>query len=114
MVCPSNQEPSDWRCAAFSPGTELAALSSTHLCIFDYSNGWSSEISRRTHSIFRYARPTGVSYMRCSRRITIVYDNGHMQIWNADSLTLDRRVQAHEGAVRCMDISPPCAKYDCR
>jgi len=124
MICPGSKEISPWCCAAFSPGIEVdhdagrtgennhfVALSSSHLCVFDYSAGWSSETPRRTHSILRYARPTGVSYTPCKLWVIIAYDNGQMQIWNADSLTLHRKLRAHEGAVRCMDISPVGAKY---
>jgi hypothetical protein len=37
-----------------------------------------------------------------------------MQLWNAASLTLDKKFSAHIGAVRDMAISPLCAQYDCR
>lgn len=127
MVCPSSKEASQWCCGAFAPGKEVdhqqgqpgesnhfVALSSTHLCVFDYSGGWNPQTPRRTHSILRYARPTGVSYTLCKAWILIVYDNGQMQIWNADSLTLFRKLTVHEGPVWCMALSPQRAKYACR
>lgn len=127
MICPGNKEASVWCCAAFSPSAEsdhspechgaskhFVVLSTTHLCVFDYSDDWSSDVPRRTHSILRYARPSGVSYTPCKGWIIVAYDNGHMQIWNAHSLTLERKISAHDGAVRCMEMSPPESQYACR
>lgn len=128
MVCPGNQEASDWCCAAFGPGVEvdhalgrtgtnnhLAVLSTSHLCVLDYSGGWDAdEIPRRTHSILRYARPTGIGFTNCGKWIACAYDNGSLQLWNASSLTLDIKCMAHTGAVLCMAVSPASASYDCR
>lgn len=128
MVCPATKEASDWCCAAFAPGVEVdhllgrtgennyfAVLSTSHLCVMDYSGGWDTdEIPRRTHSILRYARPTGVAFTTCGKWIACAYDNGNLQLWNASSLTLDIKCMAHTGGVLCMAVSPANAKYDCR
>lgn len=127
MVCPGNDEVSEWICAAFAPGVEvdhdagqtgvhnhLAVLSETHLCDFEFSGGWNDDTPRRTHSLLRCARPTGVAFTPCCRYIACTFSNGQMQIWNASSLTIDRKVSAHIGSVNSVISSPPLADYPCR
>lgn len=127
MVCPGNEEASDWICAAFAPGAEvdheqgktgssnhMVVLASTHVCVLDYGSGWNEDTPKRTHSILRCARPTGVTYTPCCRYIVCAFGNGQMQIWNAASLTLERKLSAHIGPVTGLTSSPSLAEYQCR
>jgi len=126
-VCPGNQEASEWCCAAFSPTVEvdnmngiagqdnhMAAMSTTHLCVLDYSGGWSSETPQRTHSILRFARPTGICFTPCRAWLACTYVDGQLQLWNAFSLTIERKISAHTGMVTCLTFSPQWARYDPR
>mmetsp|Transcript_72069 Transcript_72069/g.182268 ORF Transcript_72069/g.182268 Transcript_72069/m.182268 type:complete len:615 (-) Transcript_72069:13-1857(-) len=125
MVNPESGEASAWRCIAFSPaavevdhecgaaghGNEFAAVSTTHLCLLDYSNGWSPDMARRTHSVLRYSRVTCMAFMPCGSWILTGHECGHVLVWNAFSLTLDRKLSAHVGAVSSLAVSPKGARY---
>lgn len=127
-LCPSSGEASEWCCADFAPShhdgadaattrgqdTHLAVLSTTHLSILDYCLGWGAEMPQRTHSILRFARPTGVRYTACCRWLVSTYVSGQMHIWDARSLTLEQKLSAHPDVVNCLAVSPRRAEYACR
>merc|ERR1712113_1069618 len=64
----SEDDTPEWHCAAFSPRPDvdqLALSSTSHLCVVDFSKGWGSRASWRTHSLWRRAAPTSMSYSAC-------------------------------------------------
>jgi len=125
MVNPETGEHSRWCCVAFSPaavevddgcgvtGSDnlLAAASTTHLCVFDYSHGWSEDTPMRSHSILRYTQTSCITVMSCGAWVLTGHENGYVNVWNTYSLTLDRRIQAHDGLVTCLVASPLGARY---
>lgn len=124
---PATKAPSEWCCVAFSPLCEvdhpggfagqdnhLAAFASKALCVMDYSGGW-KDTPKRTRRSFDDARPTSITYTACGTWLVCGYENGHVQIWNHFSLTLDRTLGGHNGGlVACITASPRAAKYDSR
>lgn len=119
----------EWCCAAFSPAAVevdhahgltghdqfLAALSDSHLCLFDYSNGWDAVSATRTHSLPSCAgRPTALAYTPCGQFMLSSYVNGQIHLWNSCSLALSRRFNAHGGSVSALVVSPEDAEYDTR
>jgi len=130
-VCPATGEIASWCCMAFAPMEEacdlmgrtghdnhLAALSTTHLCVFDYSGGWGSKEEvlqpKRTRSLVNSPLPTSIGYTACGNWLVCGYESGQLQIWNAFSLTLERSLISHTGQVNCLTFSPRRAKYDAR
>lgn len=120
---------SEWCCAAFSPvavevdhahgltghDNYLAALSDSHLCLFDYANGWDGISATRTHSLPSCAgRPTALAYTPCGQFMLSSYVGGQIHLWNSCSLALSRRFNAHSGPVSALVVSPEDAEYDTR
>lgn len=96
----------------------LAALSTTHLCVLDYSGGWGSSDEvlhpKRTRSLLHSPLPTSIGYTACGSWLVCGYESGQLQIWNAFSLTLERSLISHSGRVNCLTFSPRAAKYEAR
>eukprot|EP00747_Dinoflagellata_sp_TGD_P032219 gnl/TRDRNA2_/TRDRNA2_135833_c0_seq1.p1 gnl/TRDRNA2_/TRDRNA2_135833_c0~~gnl/TRDRNA2_/TRDRNA2_135833_c0_seq1.p1 ORF type:complete len:531 (-),score=52.35 gnl/TRDRNA2_/TRDRNA2_135833_c0_seq1:114-1487(-) len=127
MRNPMTKQMSEWCCVAFSPMAEvdqcnglsgqdnhLAALSSSHLCLIDYSGGWCAADPQRTVSIANNTRPTSISYTACGYWLGCGFEDGQLQIWNAFSLTMERTLCSHTGAINCLASSPRKAQYDPR
>lgn len=123
---PATKATSEWCCVAFSPMSEvdhpgghagqdnhLAAFASKTLCVLDYSGGW-EDIPKRTACILNEQRPTSIAYTACGWWLVCGYASGQLQIWNHFSLTLERTLFGHNGAVACITTSPRCAPYDSR
>lgn len=117
---------SEWICVAFSPSSEvdqpggragqdnhLAGFASKALCVLDYSGGW-DDTPKRTACILDEKRPTSIAYTACGWWLVCGYSSGQVQIWNHFSLTLERTLLGHNGAVCCITPSPRNAPYDAR
>jgi WD40 repeat protein len=127
-VEPGSRAPSEWYCIAFSPMAEvdhpkgntghdyhLAAFSTHHLSVNDYSGGWGPEtLGRRTRSLLQLARPTTLAYTADGWWLVCGFESGQIQLWNAFSLTLERSLNAHVGTVLCIAASPRTASYESR
>jgi len=126
ICCPFTKETSEWSCVAFSPMAEvdhpqghtgqdnhLAAFSTMHLCVLDYSGGW-GDTPRRTRSLLYGTKATCLAYTACGWWLVCGYESGQLQVWNAFSLTLERTLCAHQGQINGLTSSPPDAGYDTR
>eukprot|EP00929_Paragymnodinium_shiwhaense_P109946 TRINITY_DN7657_c0_g3_i2.p1 TRINITY_DN7657_c0_g3~~TRINITY_DN7657_c0_g3_i2.p1 ORF type:complete len:610 (-),score=85.10 TRINITY_DN7657_c0_g3_i2:63-1892(-) len=122
-------EPSEWCCVAFSPcmaevdnakgwtGADyhLAAFSSQHFAVMDYSAGWSDDsVKGRSRSLLQSARPTSLAYTMDGFHLIVGFEIGQIQIWNTFSLTLERTLAAHSAFVSGIVSSPRAAPYDSR
>lgn len=128
IVDPCTKETSEWSCVAFSPMAEvdhpgghtgqdnhLAAFSTAHLCVLDYSQGWGSEVmARKTRSLMQSARPTSLAYTACGWWMICGFESGQLQIWNAFSLTLEKSLCAHADTINSLAASPRAARYESR
>lgn len=121
------KETSEWCCVCFSPMSEvdhpggltghdnhLAAFSSNMLCVLDYSGGWGEDTPKRTRSIFHGSTPSSITYTSCGFWLVCGFRDGELQIWNHFSLTLEKTIDAHAGAIRCLSSSPRNAEYESR
>eukprot|EP00929_Paragymnodinium_shiwhaense_P075211 TRINITY_DN38448_c0_g1_i1.p1 TRINITY_DN38448_c0_g1~~TRINITY_DN38448_c0_g1_i1.p1 ORF type:complete len:629 (-),score=60.95 TRINITY_DN38448_c0_g1_i1:188-2074(-) len=118
---------SEWYCVTFSPMVEvdhtkgfagsdyfLAAFSTDTLTVIDYSGGWGEGHKRRTRSLPELARPTSLAYTNCGWWLLCAFEHGHIQVWNAFSLMLERTVCAHSGRIHGIITSPKGAPYATR
>jgi len=128
IVDPCTKETSEWSCVAFSPMAEvdhpgghtgqdnhLAAFSTAHLCVLDYSQGWGADVmARKTRSLMQSARPTSLAYTACGWWMICGFESGQLQIWNAFSLTLEKSLCAHAETINSLAASPRAAPYESR
>jgi WD40 repeat protein len=110
---------STWIAACFSPvsvevghtegrtgqDNHLAAITTSHLCIIDYSSGWKCA-SRKTQGSARCRQAQCICYTACGGHLLVGYSDGFLQAWNAYSLTLSKNVMAHTGCINCLSSSP--------
>eukprot|EP00931_Biecheleriopsis_adriatica_P065315 TRINITY_DN39885_c0_g1_i1.p1 TRINITY_DN39885_c0_g1~~TRINITY_DN39885_c0_g1_i1.p1 ORF type:complete len:561 (-),score=59.57 TRINITY_DN39885_c0_g1_i1:81-1730(-) len=123
----ATKESSEWSYVAFAPMAEvdhpgghtgqdnhLAAFSTSHLCVLDYSGGWGAETPRRTRSLMQSARPTSLAYTACGMWMICGFESGQLQIWNAFSLMLEKTLSAHTDVINSLTASPRTATYEPR
>lgn len=124
ILDPMTKEQSEWKCIAFSPMAEvdhprghagqdnnLAAFSSSSLCVLDYSGGWGEDAPRRTRSLMQSSKPSILVYTACGTWMICGFMDGQLQIWNSASLTMVRTLSAHTDAVNGLVASPYVAPY---
>jgi len=112
-----------WCCAAFMPAprsaepeglARLAAASTTHLCLMDYSGGWHADVPQRSHSLLRFGRPRCLVFSPCLTSLLSGLETGEVLVWCVLSLSLERKIVAHTGVVHCLVSSPERADYTSR
>merc|ERR1719215_1440440 len=121
------KEESEWACIAFSPMAEvdhqrgqagqdnnLAAFSTSHLCVLDYSNGWGDDSPQRTRSLMQSGKPTILVYTACGTWMICGFVSGQMQIWNTASLTMVKTLHAHTDSINGLVSSPYGVPYQSR
>lgn len=69
---------------------------------------------RRTRSLFHNEKPTTIAYTSDGSWLVCGFANGQIQIWNAFSLTLEKTMCGHNGAVNALTHSPKSAFYEPR
>jgi len=127
MMDPCTKETSEWECIAFSPMAEvdhpkghagqdnnLAAFSTAHLCVLDYSGGWGEDAPRRMRSLMQSGKPTMLVYTACGSFMICGFASGQLQIWNTASLTHVKTLSAHTDSVNGLAASPSTAPYASR
>lgn len=98
-----------------NPFDQLAASTAQRLLTLDFSRGWSAGTASQSRSLHSSGgRPTALCYTACGRFIVCGYSTGHMQVWGASSLTLEKTLIAHEDAVACLASSPRHTPYEPR
>jgi len=125
---PATKEAAEWSCISFSPMAEvdhpgghtgqdnhLAAFSTAHLCVMDYSGGWGHDcMARRTRSLMQSAKPTCLAYTACGWWMICGFESGQLQVWNAFSLTLEKTLNAHTESINSLAATPRAAQYETR
>lgn len=134
-IDPNTEKATDWCCASFSPvppqpedaeevmpsqdvvqGSFLAVLSTTHIFVFDYAYGWTSDLMlERSHSLLRFATPSSVAYSLCGGWVLCGNAEGQLQMWDVQSgLELSAKLSAHLGRLNCITFSPNASDYEPR
>jgi len=117
----------NWICACFSPASVevdhaqgrtghdnyLAAVATSHICIYNYSSGWATA-SQKTQASARFKQAEYIAYSACGGHLLIGYSDGLLQVWNACSLTLSRNLLGHTGPIISICSSPLMDKQPLR